>query len=448
MKIWSKKGEDVIPEVEEYLCSSDISCDTELVFWDVVGSIAHTYALESAGVLNKKEAAKISSSLKKLISMNGKGEFSLDESLEDVHSNVESWLTNDLGELGKKIHAGRSRNDQAALDILLYSKFNMLLLHSKLSFLCKEISKKASEHDCPMPGYTHSKKAMITTFEHWVLAYCELLINDLQFLLSVVELIDKSPLGAAAGYGSLLNMPREKTAYKLGFSGTHVNTLSAIGSRSKTNYLVMSVLGSVMQNLASLSSDLIRASEKGLVVLPKSYCTGSSIMPHKNNPDVLEIIRARNAKVFGLSMGIRATGLSLPLGYHRDVQETKGSLMEAFDITLKSVSIITGLVSGIKPNKEVCLGECTPEMCLADFATIQAKKGQPFRDSYRNPEANQNLSNPKNNVSAKTHLGAPGDKDMKKNLLKKLNKSIKKSDKKKKTFSMAMKRLSGVTLEF
>ncbi|MFH1447498.1 MAG: argininosuccinate lyase [Candidatus Micrarchaeota archaeon] len=439
MKIWSKKGEDIGKGVQEFLCREDILNDETVVFWDIVGSIAHTKALEKAGVLSAKESKELVTALRNLLLLHKTNKFKLDESLEDVHSNLEAWLTTEVGDLGKKIHTGRSRNDQAATDLALYSKAGMFSTCTFVAELCNTLLSIPATCNCPMPGYTHSRKAMISSVPHWLLAHCEILLNDLGLLLHTIDLIDKSPLGAAAGYGTIVPIDRKMTAKALGFSSPYTNTLAAIGSRGKNTTAILAALTSVMQTLSSFSTELILFSGEEFISLPKEYCTGSSIMPHKSNPDCLELIRAKAARLLGLQTGVAATVLSLPLGYHRDIQETKGALMEAFEITVNCISIMDGVVSGIEINEKACIDACTDEMCLADVATKMSMGGIPFRDAYRKvKKAKGELTDPKKNILQKKHLGAPGDKAAGKQLKKQLSLLKSKLEKKQAVFESAI----------
>ena len=449
MKIWSKRGEDIPKRVQGFLCGSDIKNDEKLMLWDAVGSVAHAKALQKAGVLTEKECKKLVLALKKLMELSKGGKFVLKEGLEDVHSNIEHWLTDELGALGKKIHTGRSRNDQAALDVLLYSKWNLLLICEETLALCNSLLALSKKHDSPMPGYTHSRKAMIASVSHWLLAHCEMLLDDVEFSLAVIDAIDKSPLGAGASYGSIIKLDRKESASSLGFSSLQYNTLAAVGSRGKKTQLALAPLGFIMQDLASLASELILFSDEdiGFVSISKQYCTGSSIMPHKSNPDCLELVRAKSAKLLGIQFGVAVVVNSLPLGYHRDVQETKGALIEGFGITQSSLEIMNGIVLGLKVNESACLASCTKEMCTADVATAMSLKGIPFRDAYKkadlaDPQFAQ-LLDAKKNITAKALAGGPGDKRMGLVLEKKLLILKTKLKKKKTNFKNSIKKLSG-----
>ena len=451
MKVWSKKGEDVPKEVEAYLSGEDILLDQELVFWDALGSIAHAKVLAKAGVLSPSESEKLISGLKKILSLSKQGKFQLKEELEDVHANIEDWLTGELGGLGKKLHTGRSRNDQVALDLALYSKWELLGVCAQTAQLCSKLISLSKKHDCPMPGYTHSRKAMVSSVSHWLLAYCEALLEDLELSLAIINSLDKSPLGAGASFGSIIPLDRELGAKELGFNSIYLNTLNAVGSRGKTAKLVLFALSSIMQDLSAFSSSLILYSDDshGFVSLPRSHCTGSSIMPHKSNPDCLELIRAKSAKLLGLEVSVAATLHALPLGYHRDLQETKGALMKGFGIAKASLEIMDGMVSGLKIDEKACTSACTSEMCLADFATKMSLEGIPFRDAYKSATISDPkysyLLDPKKNVSLKTLPGGPGDKLMGAKLEKTLSGLEKKANLKKHYFESSIKKLSGTS---
>ncbi len=449
MKIWSKKGEDIPKEAEAYLSGEDILLDKNLILWDALGSIAHAKALAKAGVLSTSEGAKLIAGLKKVIVLRKHGKFELKEELEDVHANIEAFLTSELGDLGKKLHTGRSRNDQVALDLALYSKWELIGICAQTAKLCSKLILLSKKYDCPMPGYTHSRKAMAGSVSHWLLAYCEALMDDLEFSLAIVDSLDKSPLGAGASFGSIIELDRGMSAKELGFSSLNLNTLNAVGSRGKNAKLALFGLSSIMQDLSAFATNLIQFSDDshGFVKLPASYCTGSSIMPHKSNPDCLELIRAKSAKVLGLEVSVAMVLQGLPLGYHRDLQETKGPLMQGFEITKTSLSIMDGLVSGLEINEKACVSSCTPEMCLADFATKMSLEGIPFRDAYKNARVSDSryshLLDPKKNIALKKLSGGPGDKGMAKELGQKLSSLGKKIAQKKAHFESAIERLSG-----
>ena len=421
MKVW---GGELSEEAEEFTSGKDVLLDSKLICWDAVASLAHALMLEKIGILSKEELKCIKKVLLEILELDKKKKFKLKPELEDVHSNIEFFLSKKC-EAGKKIHTARSRNDQVATDMLLYIKNELLEMIESVLQLCKAIGKKADEAKLPMPGYTHTRKAMPTTMTHYLTAYYEMLLSDAEGLLKAYELVDKCPLGAGAGFGGIIEVDRKFVSELLGFREPCVNTLNAINSRGKNEYLVVSSLSVLMVDLSRIASDLILFSSEGLgfVELPQKLCSGSSIMPQKSNPDVLELVRANSAHLIGLQCELASLINGLVSGYNRDVQLSKGAVMNAFETTQSSVKILTKLVDGLKFNSNKMKEECSGEIFLADIVSILAKKGIPLRDAYLLVKKGEGLKHlevgeiedvtePAENIKMKKHFGAPGDDEM------------------------------------
>lgn len=452
MKVW---GGELSKEAEQFTAGKDIALDAKLVYWDVVASLAHALMLEKIGILSKEELQCIRKGLLEVIKLDKKGKFTLKPELEDVHSNIEFFLSKKC-KAGKKIHTARSRNDQAATDMLLYMKNEILAVAGGILELCQALGKKASEAEIPMPGYTHSRKAMPTTMKHYLLAYYEMLLDDAEGLLKVYELIDKCPLGAGASFGSIIEVDRKLVSKLLGFAEPHVNTLCAINSRGKSEYVVVGSLSALMVDLSRIASDLIMFSseEFGFMELPRELRSGSSIMPQKNNPDVLELVRANSAHLIGLQCELGCLMKGLNSGYNRDVQLSKGAVMDAFETSESSVKILKKVFDGLKLNKEKMKSACSGNIFYADIGSVLAKKGIPWRDAYmlvkngkglKQLEADEieEVTDPAGNIKMKKHLGAPGDAGMPTMLASKWKDIKEEQMRKKLKFNGCIERLAG-----
>jgi argininosuccinate lyase len=422
MKIW---GGELSKEAEQFTSGKDVLLDRKLIYWDAVASLAHAAMLERIGILSGEEFGCIKNGLLEILKLEKQGKFHLKPELEDVHSSIEFSLSKKCGKGGRKIHTARSRNDQIATDMLLYMKSELLEVAGLLLELCSAIGEKAAEAKLPMPGYTHSRKAMPTTMMHYLSAYYEALLADTEEILKTYELIDKCPLGAGASFGSTIEVDREFVSELLGFQEPFVNTLNAINSRGKNEYLVVGSLSVLMVDLSRIASDLILFSseELGFIELPQELCSGSSIMPQKINPDVLELVRANSAHLIGLQCELACLIKGLMSGYNKDVQLSKGAVMDAFETTKSSLKIFTKVMDGLEFNPNKMKEACSGEIFLADIASMLAKKGIPLRDAYLLVKKGEGLKHlevdeiedvtePEKNIEMKKHLGAPGDEKM------------------------------------
>ena len=340
MKLW-QKGYSLNEEVEKFTVGKDFLLDKNLIKYDVYGSIAHAMMLNKIGILTKDELQKLKKSLKEILELNEKNKFEIKPEDEDVHTAIENYLTNKLGALGKKIHTARSRNDQILVDIRLYSKEKMLEVKKMALELASSLAQAAEKYsDIPMPGYTHSRKAMPSSVGLFLGSFAESMMDDLELLEKAYELNDQSPLGGGAAYGLPLDIDRKLVADLLVFKKVQNNVLYVQNSRGKFESAIIFSLSAIMNGLSRLSNDLILFSmeEFGFFSLPDEFCTGSSIMPQKKNPDVFELTRAKSVKVDSNLFLVKNIVAKLQSGYNRDLQLTKEPLIESFEITLSTFS--------------------------------------------------------------------------------------------------------------
>ncbi|NIP17699.1 MAG: argininosuccinate lyase [Xanthomonadales bacterium] len=385
--VWKKTGQDAGPDeqVMEFLAGDDVRLDRELLPFDIRASAAHADGLREIGILDDDENRKIQAALETIAEEYRSGARVLDERFEDGHSAIEAWLTDMLGALGRKIHTGRSRNDQVAVALRLYLRQRL----QDLSSLCADIAgcfleRAARDADIPVPGHTHLQKAMPSSAGLWLAGHAEAFIDNAEFSESVRSCIDASPLGTASGFGVNLPLAREKVARDLGFARLAVNPQYAQNARGKTELLALAALGAATLDLRRLAWDLslFASGEFSYVKLPERYCTGSSIMPNKNNPDTVELLRATHAVVVGAQAELNEV-LALPSGYHRDLQATKPPVLRAFAKGLQALALVPGLVSDFSWNEPALRRAIGPEMFATDRATQLAAEGVPFREAYR-----------------------------------------------------------------
>jgi argininosuccinate lyase len=385
MKLWQKEtGLD--RRIEKFTVGNDPELDLELVEHDCLASIAHAKMLKAIGILSSGEARRLETELKNIIALYRKKKFRIRIEDEDCHTAIENQLTRRLGAAGKKIHAGRSRNDQVLTAIRLYSREKLNHIRNSLRRLTGILNRMSRKHgSVPVPGYTHSRKAMPYTVGKYFAAFAEAFKDDLRLLEYVSRLTDQNPLGSAAGYGTTLELDRDLTTRLLGFRRTQRNELYAQNSRGKFESIILSALIQVMLDLQRLAHDLILFSmdEFGFFRLPRRFCTGSSIMPQKKNPDVLEVARANFAAVHSGYLQVIEILKGLPSGYHRDLQLTKEPLIKGFRKTLETIEIMSLVLDNLDVDRERCRNACTEEIYAADRAHELVRKGAAFRDAYR-----------------------------------------------------------------
>lgn len=414
MKLWDK-GYNLDHLVETFMTGDDPQLDQALVVYDCMGSIAHAKMLEKIGVLTSLECQQLVQALNNIISLAKEDKFIIQFQDEDVHTAVENFLIVHCGELGKKLHTARSRNDQILLDMRLYSKDWLISITKEVLSLCEVLCHFAKRyHDIPMPGRTHFQRAMPSSMGLWAGAFAESLLDDIALLKSAFWLVDQCPLGSAASYGVSLDIDRQYTADLLGFRAVQNNVLYANNSRGKFESIILSALVQIMNDLSKMSTDIIIfcAPEFGYLTLPEKFCPGSSLMPQKRNPCPLELIRAKSAVMQSLLFQVLEIVRALPSGYNRDFQETKRPLMQGFEMTSMSLKVFTKVFSELQVNQEQCIKSFTPELFATDKVLSLVKEGIAFRDAYRQVAHELDkvqLSNPIENILSKTHQGATGN---------------------------------------
>ncbi len=386
MKLWDK-GYRLDREVERYTVQDDYVRDQSLVRYDCLASIAHAGALRKAGVLTEGERRKLVRELHRLAALDEKGKFHIRPEDEDCHTAIERHLVAVLGDLGKKIHTARSRNDQVATAIRLYARDQLRHVEHGIRELAAALrQKRRNLAAVPMPGYTHARKAMPSSFAAWLQAFAESMDDNKVLVRAAFHLMDQNPLGTGAGYGiPVFKIDRRQTARELGFRRVQKSALYVQNSRGKLEAVAISALASVMLDINKMATDLILFSmdEFGFVQLPRNMCTGSSIMPQKLNPDVLEMARAQYHQVIANEFMIKGIIANLMSGYNRDLQLTKKPLMESFRIVSDSLSIMTKVIESLEIDAERCRQACTPEIYATEEAYNLVKAGVPFRDAYR-----------------------------------------------------------------
>jgi argininosuccinate lyase len=385
MKLW-QKDKASLKEVEIFTVGKDREMDMYLAAFDVQGSLAHIEMLESVGLLTKDELSQLQNELKSIYRQIQKGEFKLQEEVEDIHSQVELLLTQKLGDIGKKIHSARSRNDQVLVDVKLFLRNELeelvKTIHTFFDLLQSQ-SEKYKSH--LFPGYTHLQLAMPSSFGLWFGAYAESLVDDMITIRSAYDVVNKNPLGSAAGYGSSFPINRTMTTKLLGFADLNYNVVYAQMGRGKAERVVAQSLANLADTLAKLSMDgcLYLNQNFGFISFPAELTTGSSIMPHKKNPDVFELIRSHCNRIKALPNEIMLMTTNLPSGYHRDLQLLKEHLFPAFK-TLKDCIEMTGLMlSNIEVKKDILSDEKYKYLFSVEEVNKLVNGGMPFRDAYK-----------------------------------------------------------------
>jgi argininosuccinate lyase len=410
-------------EVLAFTAGRDIDLDRRLVEADCLGTAAHVSMLARIPVkprlMSARERRAVIRELLTLIREARDGRFRITVADQDVHLAVERRLTEKLGDVGRRVHTARSRNDQASVDLRLYSRVQLALTVGEVSVLSAALLRVASRHrSVPMVGRTHQQKAMPSTVGLWASAHAESLLDDAALLTHVAGTNNHCPLGSAAGYGVPLPIDRQLVSDLLGFSRPIHNVLYASNARGKMESVILSALGQAMVSLSRLAQDLILYSmpEFGYFRLPPAFCTGSSIMPNKCNPDVLELMRARAAVVLGLASRATEIVRAAPSGYNRDVQETKAPLMEGLDTTRACLRILPPMLQEMQVDREALRAGFTPEVFATDRALALASAGMPFREAYR--QVRQDLDGTDRApeldaaIRARTHLGGAGALDL------------------------------------
>ena len=386
MKLWQKENTVISEKIERFTVGRDVELDIHLAEFDVLGSLAHAAMLQSIGLLTKEELTDLRQELKNIYQETQNGGFEIEAGDEDVHSQVELLLTRKLGDTGKKIHSGRSRNDQVLVDLKLYVRDRLTQVVQATEKLFAVLQNRAEQHKSDLlPGYTHLQIAMPSSFGLWFGAYAEGLIDDVVQLNAAYRLANRNPLGSGAGYGSSFPLNRTLTTELLGFEGLHYNVVYAQMSRGRTEQAALTALASLAATVSRLAMDvcLYNSQNFGFVVLPDAFTTGSSIMPHKKNPDVAELLRAKTNRLKALPMEVTLVLSNLPSGYHRDMQLLKEILMPAFDEMLDCLDVAAFMLENmeVKPN---LLEESRYDLLFSvERVNELVMQGVPFRDAYR-----------------------------------------------------------------
>ena len=384
-KLWEKNFE-INGEIERFTIGRDREMDLYLSRYDVLGSMAHIVMLESIGLLTSEELRKLLCELRKIYAMCERGEFVIEEGIEDVHSQVELMLTRSLGDIGKKIHSGRSRNDQVLVDLKLFIRQELREVVECVKALFDELIRKSEQYKgVLMPGYTHLQIAMPSSFGLWFGSYAESLADDVLFLQAAYRMTNRNPLGSAAGYGSSFPLNRAMTTALLGFESMNYNVVYAQMGRGKTERNVAFAMASVAGTMSKLAFDacLFNSQNFGFIRLPKECTTGSSIMPHKKNPDVFELIRAKSNKLQALPQQITLIMNNLPVGYFRDLQIIKEAFLPAFGELKDCLRMTAYIVSRIEVNEHILDDSMYDPMFSVEEVNRLAAAGMPFRDAYK-----------------------------------------------------------------
>jgi argininosuccinate lyase len=385
MKLWSKEKTSTAAQIEHFTVGRDREFDLLMAGFDVQGSIAHVTMLGEQGLMSAANAAEAVVGLQTILQEIKEGNFSIDDGAEDIHSQIEFMLTKRIGEAGKMIHTGRSRNDQVALDIKLFLRSAITAVKADTLDLFELLINKSNEHrDTLIPGYTHLQIAMPSSIGLWLGAYAESLVDDMEFLLAAYQVANKNPLGSGAGYGSSFPLNRKRTTELLGFSDLNYNSVYAQMSRGKTEKLTAMAIASVAATLSRLAMDccLYMNQNFGFIFFPDELTTGSSIMPHKKNPDVFELIRAKCNRIQATPNELTLLINNLPSGYHRDMQLTKEILFPALDELHACISMMKLMISAMQVKSDILQDEKYRYLFSVEKVNELVNQGLPFRDAY------------------------------------------------------------------
>ena len=412
MKLWEKNFE-INKEIERFTVGRDREMDMYLAKYDVLGSMAHITMLESIGLLEKDELTQLLAELKNIYKACERGEFVIEDDVEDVHSQVEMLLTRKLGDMGKKIHSGRSRNDQVLVDLKLFTRHQLKDIAYEVKSLFDELIAKSEQYkNVLMPGYTHLQVAMPSSFGLWFGAYAESLADDLLFLQAAYRMTNRNPLGSAAGYGSSFPLNRTMTTQLLGFDSMDYNVVYAQMGRGKMERNVGFAIATIAGTLAKMAFDacMFNSQNFSFVKLPKECTTGSSIMPHKKNPDVFELIRAKSNKLQALPQQVTLIMNNLPVGYFRDLQIIKEVFLPAFDELKDCLEMAAYIINKIEVNEHILDNPMYDPMFSVEEVNRLAANGMPFRDAYKKVGLDIEAGNfvPDKNIHH-THEGSIGN---------------------------------------
>ena len=383
--LWNKgtKAEDA---VEEFTVGQDRVLDLRLAKYDVQGSRAHIRMLESIGLLQREEFEKLDAGLEEIAAQIEAGSFSLAPDVEDIHSQVELLLTERLGEIGKKIHAGRSRNDQVLVDIKLFLRAELLAFREELLGLFAQLQELSEKYkEVLLPGYTHTQVAMPSSFGMWLGAYAEALVNDMYLLGGAYKVVNRNPLGSAAGYGNSFPLDREMTTRLLGFASPDYNSVAAQLSRGKSERAVAGAIGAFALTLNKFASDccMYMCPNFGFIHFPDNLTTGSSIMPHKKNPDVWEMVRGKCNRILSAENEINLLCSNMPHGYHRDYQLLKDILFPVLEMAHDCIRITRLMLAHMEVNTKILESPIYDYLFTVEEVNRRVLAGTPFRDAYR-----------------------------------------------------------------
>ncbi|MEY2792634.1 MAG: Argininosuccinate lyase [Bacteroidota bacterium] len=385
-KLWQKENQTTDAKIEKFTIGNDPIYDLKLAKYDALGSMAHISMLEKSGILTKKELDILLNELRNIYHEIEKGNFEIEEGIEDVHSQIEFLLTQKLGDLGKKIHAGRSRNDQVLVDLKLFMRAEIQhLVHSIKNLFDLLIEKSNTHKNDLLPGYTHLQIAMPSSFGLWFGAFAESLVEDIELFEAAYRLANKNPLGSGAGYGSSFPIDRLLTTQLLGFESPHINVVNAQLSRGKTEFFLVTAIAQLANTIGRLAMDvcLYNSQNFGFIELPSELTTGSSIMPHKKNPDVAELLRGKSNKMKSLPSQLVLLSSNLPSGYHREFQLTKEVLMPAIEEMKDCLEITHYMIQHIKVKTDLLADKKYDLLFSVEEVNKLVLAGIPFREAYQ-----------------------------------------------------------------
>ena len=413
-KLW-QKNYTLDSMMEHFTVRNDYINDEELVLSDLIGSAAHARGLERIGILSTEECKALLEGLEEIAKLRKENSFPITVSDEDCHTAIEGYLTEKVGEAGKKIHTGRSRNDQVQTALRVYMREALLKLSEATLEASSSLIELAQKNkDVPMPGRTHMQIAMPSSVALWSLSFAEEFLEEIGMLLSLYDVMNQSPLGSAASYGVTLPLDRKFTSDLMGFAKVQNNVLYANNSRGKFEAFFLDHAEYIALTLSKLAQDLILFTlpEFGYFSLPRELCTGSSIMPQKKNPDGLELARSRTALIGSCSMRVKAIIKALPSGYNRDFQDTKEPLIEGYRTTEELVLIMTEMIDNLTVHPEALKKACVPELYATDRVMEKVLSGGNFRDSYKNVGLNLEsveAEDPVESLKKRTSIGTTGN---------------------------------------
>lgn len=410
--LWNK-GTAATDIVEDFTVGDDRILDRKLAKYDVIGSKAHIRMLESIGLLSSAELEKLLAGLDEIAASIEDGTFVLEDDVEDIHSQVELLLTRKLGDVGKKIHSGRSRNDQVLVDVKLFLKDQLLQVRGEVLDLFSTLQELSNRHkDVLMPGYTHAQIAMPSSFGMWFGAYAEALVNDMYILEGAYRVVNRNPLGSAAGYGNSFPLDREMTTKLLGFASPDYNSVAAQMSRGKSEKSVAAAIGSVALTLNKFAADCCQymCPNFGFIHFPDSLTTGSSIMPHKKNPDVWEMVRGKCNMILSAENEISMLCSNMPHGYHREYQLLKDILFPALELVHKCLAMTRYMLGYIEVNGHILDNPLYEHLFTVEEVNRRVLAGTPFRDAYKQVGIEVNEGKFHFNGELKhTHIGSIGN---------------------------------------